>query len=144
MPAFGGPVASEGPPMFEHPNATLVNHLYDAFDAKDSEKLKKLIAEDAVWYVPGSSPISGEHRGHAAIFAYFQKLAELSEGTFRAELVDILASDIHAAALAAAIGERGDRVLEQTYLLFLRIENDRIVEARLFNEDEEAFQAFWS
>src|SRR5437870_1334861 len=73
-----------------------------------------------------------------------KKLAELSGGTFRAELVDVLASDMHAAALAAAIGERGDRVLEQTYLLFLRIENDRIVEARLFNEDEEAFQAFWS
>src|SRR2546426_10783082 len=138
MPAFGGPVASEGPPMFEHPNATLVNHLYDAFDAKDSEKLKKLIAEDAVWYVPGSSPISGEHRGHAAIFAYFQKLAELSGGTFRAELVDGLARDMHAAAFGAAIGEGGGRVLEQTYLLFLRVENDRVVEARVVNEREEA------
>jgi hypothetical protein len=51
---------------------------------------------------------------------------------------------MHGAALAAAMGARGDGVLEQTYLLFLRIENDRIVEARLFNEDEEAFQAFWS
>ena len=97
-----------------------------------------------MWHVPGSTEISGDHRGHEAIFAYFQKAAELSGGTFRAELVDVLASDMHAAALAAAIGERGDRVLEQTYLLFLRIENDRIVEARLFNEDEEAFQAFWS
>ncbi|HLQ41306.1 MAG TPA: nuclear transport factor 2 family protein [Thermoplasmata archaeon] len=130
--------------MFEHPNAALVERLYAAFDAGDKEALKKLIAEDAVWHVPGSTEISGDHRGHEAVFAYFQKLTELSGGTYRAELVDVLASDMHAAALAAAIGERGDRVLEQTYLLFLRIENDRIVEARLFNEDEEAFQAFWS
>ncbi len=118
--------------MFEHPNATLVNHLYDAFDAKDSEKLKKLIAEDAVWYVPGSSPISGEHRGHAAIFAYFQKLAELSGGTFRAELVD------------SATGTRGDRTFEGSYLLLMRIENGRIIEARLFNDDPAAFEAFWA
>ncbi len=130
--------------MFEHPNAALVERLYAAFDTKDAASLSKLIAEDAVWHVPGSSPVSGDHRGHAEIFAYFQKLAELSDGTFHAELIDVLASDMHAAALASAKGTRGDRVFEQTYLLFLRIENDRIVEARLFNEDEEAFQAFWA
>src|SRR3989442_15962418 len=130
--------------MFEHPNAALVERMYAFFDAGDADLLKKIIAEEGVWNVPGSTEISGDHCGHEAIFAYFQKLAELSGGTFRAELVDVLGSDMHAAALAAAIGERGDRVLEQTYLLFLRIENDRIVEARLFNEDEEAFQAFWS
>src|SRR2546425_12292592 len=124
--------------MFEHPNAALVERLYAAFDAGDAESLKKLIAEDAVWHVPGSTEISGDHRGHEAIFAYFQKLAELSGGTFRAGLVDVLASDMHGAALAAPIGGGGGRVLEQTYLLFLRIENDRIVEARLFNGDEEA------
>src|SRR6266508_1446669 len=109
MPAFGGPVASEGPPMFEHPNATLVNHLYDAFDAKDS-----------------------------------QKLAELSGGTFRAELVDILASDMHAVALASATGTRGDRTFEGSYLLLMRIENGRIIEARLFNDDPAAFEKFWA
>jgi len=130
--------------MFEHPNATLVNHLYDAFDEKDGERLKKLIAEDAVWYVPGSTPISGEHRGHAAIFAYFERLAELSGGTFRAELVDILASDMHAVALASATAKRGDRTFEGSYLLLMRIENGRIVEARLFNDDPAAFEALWA
>src|SRR2546429_3519912 len=89
--------------MFEHPNAALVERLYAAFDSKDAVSLGKLIAEDAVWHVPGTSPISGDHRGQAAIFAYFQKLAELTDGTFHAELIDVLASDMHAAALAAAI-----------------------------------------
>src|SRR2546428_12990742 len=109
--------------MFEHPNATLVNHLYDAFDAKDSEKLKKLIAEDAVWYVPGSSPISGEHRGHAAIFAYFQKLAELSGGTLRAELVAILAGDMHARAPPTATGKPGDPTFRGNHPPLLRFQN---------------------
>src|SRR5207245_8832829 len=113
-------------------------------EGSDLASLCKLIAQAAVWHGPGASAVSGDHRRQEAIFAYFQKLAELTDGTFHAELIDVLASDMHAAALAAAKGTRGDRVFEQTYLLFLRIENDRIVEARLFNEDEEAFQAFWS
>src|SRR2546428_11063257 len=121
--------------MFEHPNAALVERLYAAFDAGDAESLKKLIAEDAVWHVPGSTEISGDHRGHEAIFAYFQKLAELSGGTFRAELVDVLASDMHAPALAAAIGEGGARGLEPTHLLFLRIEEDRVGQARVVHEE---------
>src|SRR2546422_10032972 len=105
--------------MFEHPNAALVERLYAAFDAGDAESLKKLIAEDAVWHVPGSTEISGDHRGHEAIFAYFQKLAELSGGTFRAGLVDVPASDMPAAGLAAAIGARGGPVREKTGPLFL-------------------------
>src|SRR2546422_8709804 len=96
--------------MFEHPNAALVERLYAAFDAKDVASLGKLIAEDAVWHVPGTSPVSGDHRGQAAIFPYFQKLAELTDGTFRAELIDVPATHLTPAALAAAKGTRGDRV----------------------------------
>src|SRR2546428_13711608 len=88
--------------MFEHPNAALVERLYAAFDAGDREALKKLIAEDAEWHVPGSTEISGAHRGHEAIFASLAELAEMSGGTIRAELIDVLASDMHAAAYAAA------------------------------------------
>ena len=88
--------------------------------------------------------ISGEHRGHSAILAYFAKLGELTNGTFRVQLVDILASDMHGAAFATATGARGERTYEGSYLLLFRIENGRIVEARLFNDDPEAFEAFWS
>src|SRR3989442_15093634 len=105
--------------MFEHPNAALVERLYAAFDAGDAESLKKLIAEDAVWHVPGSTEVSGDHRGHEAIFAYLQKLSDLSGGTFRAALIDLLASDMHAAALAAANGGGGGPVPQEAYLLFL-------------------------
>jgi uncharacterized protein len=135
---------SEWKRIFEHPNQAVVEQLYAAFESRDAEALKKLIAEDAVWHVPGSSLISGDHRGHTEIFAYFQKLEDLTGGTFGAELIDVLASDMHAAALASAKGTRGDRAYEATYLLLFRIDQDRIIEARLFNEDEEAFQAFWS
>ncbi len=130
--------------ILEHPNVALLSRLYEAFDKNDVATLAKLIAEDAVWHIPGSTPISGEHRGHTAIFAFFQRLAEMSGGTFRAQLVDVMASDMHAVALATVSGTRGERTYDSSYLLLFRIENERIVEARLFNDDQEAFNAFWS
>jgi ketosteroid isomerase-like protein len=135
---------SGGLKILEHPNVALLSHLYEAFDKNDVATLSKLIADDAVWHVPGSTPISGEHRGQTAIFAFFQRLAEMSGGTFRAQLVDVMASDMHAVALATVSGTRGERTYDSSYLLLFRIEKDRIVEARLFNDDQDAFNAFWS
>ena len=130
--------------MVEHPNATVVRRLYDAFRTKDAEALAQLIAEDAVWHVPGSTRISGDHRGHAAIFAYFQTLARMTGGTFHAEFVDVLASEDYAAALATATGKRDARTYDGSYVLLFRVERGRIVDARLHNEDSTAFDALWS
>lgn len=130
--------------MVEHPNATLLRRLYEAFRTRDRPTLAALIADDAVWHVPGSTPISGAHGGAPAIFAYFQAMNERSGGTFHADLVDVLGSDRHAVAIANASGRRGNRSYAGRYLLLTRIEDGQIIDARLFNEDEAAFEAFWS
>ncbi len=130
--------------MAEHPNATVVRELYRAFEERDAATLGRLIREDAQWHVPGGSSLSGEYRGRGAIFAYFGKLAQLSGGTFHARLLDVLDGRAHAAALARATGTRGGREYVGTYLLLLRIEDGRIAEAHLFNEDQEAFDKFWA
>jgi ketosteroid isomerase-like protein len=130
--------------MTEHPNAALVRRLYGAFRTRDRPTLAALIADDAVWHVPGSTPISGTHRGSAAIFAYFQALGERSGGTFHAELVDAFGSDLHGVALATTTGQRAGRTYAGRYLLLMTIRRDRIAEAHLFNEDQTAFDAFWS
>ncbi len=111
--------------MAEHPNASLVRELYRAFEGRDAATLRQRIREDAVWRVPGTSRLSGEYRGQAAIFAYFGRLTELSGGTFRARLLDVLDGKDHAAALARATGSRGGREYAGTYVLLLRIAGGR-------------------
>ena len=69
-----------------------------------------------MWHVPGSTPISGDHEGRTAIFESFRKMGELSGGTFHAELVDALASDTHAVAVATATGKRGGKMYDGSYL----------------------------
>jgi ketosteroid isomerase-like protein len=130
--------------MIVHPNAAVVRRLYEAFHTRDTATLSDLIADDAVWHVPGSTLISGDHRGKAAIFDYFRRMGELSGGTFHAELVDALASDTHAVAMATATGKRAGRTYDSGYLLLLRMEAGRIVDVRLFNDDAKAFEMFWS
>lgn len=118
--------------------------LYKAFDRRDVPGMSALIAKEAVWHVPGSTTISGGHRGHAAIFEYFRRMGELTDATFHAKLVDVLASDTHAVAVATATGRRANRAYEGRYLLLMRIGDRQIVEANLFNEDQAAFESFWS
>jgi len=107
------------------------------------ETLASLIAEDAVWHVPGSTLISGEHRGRPAIFEYFRTTGELTGGSFQAELIDALASDTQAVAVATATGGRAGNAYDGSYLL-MRIEEGRIADVRLFNDDPDAFASFWS
>lgn len=42
----------------EHPNARLMRDFFDAFGAADRDRLAALMADDLIWHLPGSSPIS--------------------------------------------------------------------------------------
>jgi ketosteroid isomerase-like protein len=62
---------------------------YRAFGEGDIGTLTSLIAPDCIWHVNGRSVLSGDYVGYEQILGYFAKLAELSDGTFKAELVDV-------------------------------------------------------
>lgn len=118
--------------------------LYAAFDARDVPKLQALLAADADWIIPGASPVSGRYHGHAAIFGLFAALGQRSGGTFRAKLRDVYAGEAGAVALADVSGQREGRSYQSTYLLRFAIRDGTIREARLYNEDQAAFEAFWA
>lgn len=136
-----GPAAGR---MSQPDPASLVRDLYDAFARRDGAALQRLIHEDAAWHVPGRNLLSGAHRGHAAIFAYFARLGQWSGGTYRGDLVDVLGSGTRAAAYVASKGLREGRALDETYLLLFETREGRIVSARLYPEDGQRFDAFWS
>ena len=68
---------------------TLVRRGYQAFNTGDMATLRDLLSPDVAQHVPGSSLISGEYKGIDAVLGYYGKLAELSGGTFRADLIDV-------------------------------------------------------
>ncbi|MEP7179274.1 MAG: nuclear transport factor 2 family protein [Pseudonocardiales bacterium] len=70
-------------------NLALVRRGYAAFNDKDIPTLMSILSPDVVQHVPGSSQVAGDHRGIDAVLGYYGKLGELTDGSFRADLVDV-------------------------------------------------------
>lgn len=111
----------------------------------DAPAMRESLAPDVVWHVPGKAPISGEHKGVEGVLSYFGRLRGLSDGTFQAKVVDVLAGESTAALYSEATGKRPDgRSYRSSYVLLLTIREGRVASARLYNADQAAFERFWS
>jgi uncharacterized protein len=86
--------------MEEHPNATAYRRTADAFRANDRDALADLISADVVWHVPGDNALAGEVHGRDALFEWFDRLRDVTGGTFGLREYDVLANDEHVVALS--------------------------------------------
>jgi ketosteroid isomerase-like protein len=127
-----------------HPNEELVRRGFEAFSKGDVDTLRELFGPDAVWHAPGRGPLSGDHRGVDAILGFFARTMDLTGGSFRVELHDVLANDEHAVALYVARGEREGRSLEDRSVLVSHVRNGKFVEAWQHSEDQYAADEFLS
>ena len=125
-------------------NAAIVERIFDAFARKEGMALRGLFAEDAVWHVPGRGVMAGTYRGREAIFRFLAMLPKQTDGTYRSELIDVLASEDRAAAVYRARGERHGRTLELEQVLLFRIDGSRVREVLALPSDADAFEAFWA
>ncbi len=126
-----------------HPQ-TLVKGAYEAFGRGDIPAVLSAFAEDIRWHVPGRSRLSGDYRRHAGVLEFFRKCAELSEGTLKIDVHDLVASDTHVFALCTVSAMRKGQRSAFLDLHLWRVSNDRIVEFREFQGDEETETRFWS
>ena len=47
----------------QHPNVTLIMHIWEAFDKNDLEAIGRMVSEDIVYRVSGRGPLSGIYKG---------------------------------------------------------------------------------
>ena len=126
-------------------NAAIVKRGYEAFNAGDMDTLTELFDESAVWRVPGRSSVAGDHEGRDAAFAYFGRLGQETEGTFKAELRQVLADDEgHVVGIHRNSGERNGKHLALDVCLVFQLENGRITEGTEHYRDLYAWDDFWS
>ena len=130
--------------MAEHPNVGLLRKGYEAFAKGDIATVRELWSEDAVWHVPGSNRLSGDHRGRDAVFAMFARAVELSGGTLRFELHDALANDEHAVVLFRETASRQGRQADLLGAAVFHVSNAMVTEAWAFPYDQRATEEFWS
>jgi ketosteroid isomerase-like protein len=130
--------------MAEHPNVALLRKGYEAFARGDIAAITDLFAEDMVWHVPGNNLISGEHKGRDAVFAVFAKTMELTGGTFKIDLHDIVANDEHTVSLSRASASRQGKQLDLRGADVYHIRNGKVTEWWSFVEDQRLDDEFWS
>lgn len=122
----------------------VVRRFYQAVADRDLGAAEACFTPDALWHLPGQSPISGDHRGWAQIRDDFlAKLGPLSAGSFRADLLDIAVGTTFVVAVQHATASHGGRTLDVTGCQLIRVVDGLISEVRGHYSDQAALDAFW-
>jgi ketosteroid isomerase-like protein len=121
-----------------------IRRVFAAFGGGDVRALHEVIAEDAVWRVPGTAPVSREYRGRDEIFGLFRETRRLTDGTYRSELRWAVADGEHAVAVYRATGRRNGRELDIDQALLIGLRDGRWQTVLALPTDPQAFEAFWA
>lgn len=130
--------------MSSETDVEVVRRGYAAFSAGDMATLNELFTEDAVWYVPGTGPLSGAKEGREVILSFFGELMSRSEGTLKVTLDDVVGGDHHSVALSRNQAIRGGQTLQQEAVVVFQLRDARVSEARQYFDDTARNDAFWS
>jgi hypothetical protein len=120
-----------------------IRAIFAAFQQGDFSPFVDALATDAVWTVPGRSRLAGEYKGLEAILGLFGRTREVTNGTYKQQLRDILTSDDRVGVLYRAIGEGRGKSLDTEMLLLCQLDGDKVTSLTVVPRDAAAFEAFW-
>lgn len=127
-----------------HPNGEIIKRGYDAFGRGDMPTVFGILDAEIRWHVPGQSPLSGDYRGHSEVMGFFKQCIELSHGTLRIDVHDIVANESRVFALCTVSATRAERYAEFVEVHLWRIVEGRAVEFCEFQGDEHTENKFWA
>ena len=126
-------------------NIDIVRRFHAAQGRGDGAAVMDALADDVVWHVPGTNVLSRDYRGKPEVAGFFAKVRELSGGSVRTELLDLLDGEDFGIALVRVFAEREGKTLDGQFQAFTyRIEDGKIAEFWFMVEDRYAVDAFWS
>jgi uncharacterized protein len=128
-----------------HPNEELLREGYAAFGRGDLDALQNQFFGPGIrWHFPGRSPFAGDYEGLAAVMGWLGRTFEVSGGTIRVELRDVVANDDVAVALTTITARREGRDLADDTVQVFQIRDGKATEVWSYPADLYASDAFWS
>jgi len=128
-----------------HPNEDLLREGYAAFGRGDLDALQnQFFAEDIGWHYPGKSPFAGDYHGVGEVVGWLVRTFEVSGGSIRVELNNVVASDDLAVALTTVSAQRDGKALSDDAVQVFRIRDGKATEVWTYPADLYANDAFWS
>ena len=115
----------------------LIHSYVSAMKSGDFETGFGYFAEDIAFTIPGRSRFAGTHRGREVARDYIESaIAHSNEGEIELELVDTLASDDRVALIINERFVRAEGVVEIPRANVYRVEDDKIVEIRIYEGNQ--------
>jgi ketosteroid isomerase-like protein len=125
--------------MAEHPNVARLRDGYAAFAKGDFAVLNDIFAEDLLWHEPGRNQLAGDYRGRDAVYGFFAKLMEVTEGSFHLDLQAVFADDEQGVALVVSTASRGGRSVKVNDAHIFHLGDGKVVEFWNASTDSYAF-----
>jgi ketosteroid isomerase-like protein len=125
-------------------NAAIMRKGYEDFASGNLTAVFAMFDTGITWHIPGHSPISGDYTGHDQIGGFFQRLMELSQGTLRIDVQNVLADDDLVVVLVTVNAQRNGVSDSFPEVHVWRMKNGKAVEFREYQGDEQREDRFWS
>jgi len=124
-----------------HPNLALINDFFTAYAANNLDGIKKVLAEDIKWHIPGEHPLSGTKNGINEVLEFFKKL---NKGQFKAEPIVMGVNDNYVIDCHRNWSnlENAENLNAMSCLLW-KIDNKKIVEVHNFPENQKDVDIFF-
>ena len=125
-------------------NAALIRSAYDAFSRGDISGAMAAFGEDIFWHVPGRGPLSRDYRGHTEVLGFFGHFMDLSHGTFRLQVDDVLAKGDRVVVLCTESAQRGGRSWSALQVHVWTVKDGKATVFREYEGDQQGDDEFWS
>jgi ketosteroid isomerase-like protein len=126
-------------------NEDLVRAASAAFGHGDLGALQdQFFAENVVWHVAGTGPLAGDYEGAAQVIGQLGKISELTAGTVRPQVHDVLVSNDHTVVLVTISAERAGKQLQLKLVHVIHAKNGKATEVWTHSADPAGSAQFWS
>jgi uncharacterized protein len=127
-----------------HPNAELLRAHLDALAQGDLPQAMSFYTDDVVFHYPGHNPLSGDYQGKDQVLALMGRVMQETDGSFRPEVHDVLASDDHVAALVTVHAARTGTPVEWQSVDLYHVRDGKIAEHWVHEVDQDLVDRFWT
>jgi ketosteroid isomerase-like protein len=128
----------------KHPHITTLEKAYSSLAKGDVQGFLAVCSDSVTFQIQGKSAIAGKFTPANLEKEFFGKMKELSSGSFKMELHDVLASDLHATVLMTCRLTRGGKEHEYRTVHVWRWDGDKPLAGYEYPRDLYQFDAIWS
>lgn len=100
----------------EQRNIEMARRGYQAFNEAHLDEAMATIHDEINWHIGGDNPLTGEYRGKEAVMEMLARFGQLTEGTYEADIHDVLASDEHTVVIGTYTATRHGRTRSARFI----------------------------